>query len=183
MNFDNLSQEFQHAFKKLNEWLKKNNMSMQILMGGASAMRIAGIISRDSKDIDSFIAICSSIKERIKEISEELGLDYDWLNDQASAIPLPDGAEGRCQELETPLTNIKISILSRKDMIILKINAAVTRGEQRDIDDLLIAKPTKTEFDAAVSYIKTKQRPDDLQFQEYQDQDIETLKKGLFRNE
>lgn len=53
-------------------------------------------------------------------------------------------------------------------------------NDARDLEDIAASKISMDEFDLAVEYIKNKQRPDDQEFQKYQDADIEVIRAQLF---
>jgi len=181
LKYDRLKLALRQGLALLDQALIDDGLTLRLLLGGASAMKIAGLTSRDSRDLDNLIALSNAIIQKITEIAQRLDLDADWLNDQAFDIPLPSGAELRLVKLECPLKAITIEVLSRGDLITMKVNAAVTRGEARDYDDLRNAVISPDEFEVAVSYIREKQRPDDPEFRKYQDQDIEVLRAQLFR--
>ena len=181
MNFENLPPSMIGALKKLDGYLQSTEASLRILLGGASALKIRGLILRASLDLDSFTSLSDEVRSKISAIAMENDLDEDWLNDRASNIPLPDGAESSAEMLHSGLKRIIIEVISRKNLMILKTSAAVIRGEERDISDLREAGITREEFEAAIDYICKYQGPDDGQFRQYQLDDIEVLRGWLFK--
>jgi Nucleotidyltransferase of unknown function (DUF6036) len=181
LRIENLPETILLALRDLDKSLLDMGVSLSILLGGANALRIRGMTSRFTRDLDSFYSIESSIKEEIGKIADKRGLEDDWLNDQASDIPLPDNAEDTSEIIESGLKRIVIKVMSRRSLLILKTNAAVIRMEERDIEDLLSSNITETEFNDAVRYILTRQKPDDEEYALIQQKDIEELHEIIFR--
>ena len=180
MAYSDLNPKLKDALLRLDAILNLKGAKLTLLLGGASAMKIMDITPRDSKDIDNLRSLEYEVKLDIQKVGREFNIEEDWLNDQASDIPLPDGAEDRIVEVDAGLKVIRVYCLSRKDLIAMKVNAAVTRSDERDFIDIKNSNVTLDEFLFAVDYITKKQRPDDEEFCRYQDEDIAELRKGLF---
>jgi hypothetical protein len=180
MEYENLKDDFKNALSRLDQALTSLGITVQILLGGASAMKILGLIPRDSNDLDNFRKMESAVLSLIASPKIRGGLDEDWLNDHAFDVYLPDGAESRVQEVATPLKAVMINILSGNDLLIMKVAAAVMRGEERDKADLRLAGISLEIFEKGVDHIREKYRPEEAKFQKYQDDDIEVLRHELF---
>lgn len=180
MEYENLKVDFKTALSRLDQALMSLGVRVEILLGGASAMKILGLIPRDSNDLDNFRKMESAVLSLIASPEIRGGLDEDWLNDNAFEVYLPDGAESRVQEVATPLNAVVIHILSGNDLLIMKVAAAVIRGEERDKADLKLAGISLELFEKGVDHIREKYRPEETKFQKYQDDDIEVLRNELF---
>lgn len=178
----NISDELLLGLAALDRFLGQEHLHLDVLLVGANGMRCQNLISRGSRDLDNHNEMLPKVEEAVRKIANEQGLRPDWLNDDASDVPLPEGAASRAVPVETDYKNIAFTTLPRGDFIFMKVAAAVQRMEDdpRDVDDLREAGITLDEFEAALSYVRRYNDPGDAEFVAYQDGDIAELRRVLF---
>jgi predicted nucleotidyltransferase component of viral defense system len=147
--------KLEQALTLLNTKLANKNIVFDITVLGSMALYLTGFNIQRKTDLD----ICNeNIKEEIKlfiiEVSQELGLAKDWINNRASSIkPLPSEFEYRLIHINK-YSHINIKVFSKEDLIKLKVNALYSRDETKDLEDLKSLQPTANQLDDAISYIK-----------------------------
>jgi len=141
--------------EELNIWLKKNNKFIELHLIGGFAIYLHGInLGRETEDIDNINEITDqSIIDKIHEIGEKHSTEK-WFDLGAPTLSLPRGYKIRLKA-GSHLSNIKIYLLSREDLISLKIAAYYSRRERgiiRDILDLKILCPSLKEIDIGINF-------------------------------
>ena len=144
----------------LNQWLAEQGLTLQIAIIGRYAFYLSGFHQIATLDIDSVTGIEERVYEKILEIGEYRGMKPDWLNDNAEALPLPDGFRDRLIE-SRQFSNIKLHYASRGDLISLKAAAYISRGEDdpKDFQDLLLLGPSEVEIESAIEFIRKYYSP------------------------
>lgn len=145
------------ALDLLDNKLMEKRLHVEIVICGAYAIHLLGIArSEHTLVIDSLIEVTSpDILKTIEEIGNELSINSRWLNDQAASVPIPPGAIERASPI--PRWNaIKAFLITREDLIKMKASAFSIRRDHtnKDWEDLLLLKPTKSEIDAAIDFVK-----------------------------
>lgn len=136
-----------------------------VVCGGSSLLAL-GLVSRTTtQDVDILARIDANrlvtprplpdwLRSASDEVGKQLDLPRDWLNDQVAddtlfRCGLPDGLQQRLTQ-KSYGPSLRISYISRRDQVFLKLHAAVDRDGGRHLQDLLELKPTAPElFDAA----------------------------------
>lgn len=144
----------------LNQWLAEQGLTIRLAVIGRYAFYLSGFHQIATLDIDSVTGIEERVYEKILEIGKQRGMKPDWLNDNAEALPLPDGFHGRLIESNRYL-NIRMNYAARIDLIALKAAAYISRGEDdpKDFQDLLLLAPNDLEVHAAIQFIRKHYSP------------------------
>ena len=142
-----------------------------IVVCGGSALILAGLIPRTTRDVDVVAlirngALCSpaplpaELLKASAEVAEDLGLTKDWLNNGPSKddgglfqMGLPQGFSQRLHSSSySPL--LTVYFIDRLDQIFFKLYAAVDRGGYH-ITDLMALQPSPDELEAAARWSMT----------------------------
>lgn len=165
-------ESWDEALELLGELLESRRCPPRhLVVCGGAALRAAGIVSRVTRDVDVLAEwsevdgdlatawpLPEDLKQAVVDIAVELKLPDDWLNASTSMLigPLEDLPPEVWQEMgEQPYGScLRISYLGRIGLIHLKMQAAVQRSEQRDLEDLRALSPTKKECLRAVQWME-----------------------------
>jgi hypothetical protein len=142
-----------------------------LIVCGGAALRAAALVSRVTKDVDvlatrgevggeitSAWPLPDTLKEAAAEIAAELGLPTNWLNASTSLLIGP--LDELPVEVWTDLHErsygfrLRISFIGRAGQIPLKMRAAISRRETRDLDDLHALAPTADECRQATQWLR-----------------------------
>jgi hypothetical protein len=140
-----------------------------LLVCGGSALNLAGIIERPTRDVDVLGLVkgtdCRTVTaehlpaELIRAaegVAMDLSLPGDWLNDAAldvQRLGLPSGILKRAHRLEFGPC-LTVFFIDRRDQVALKLYAAIHREKgQRHLKDLEAIEPTKAEMEAAAHWL------------------------------
>lgn len=158
-----LEASWDEALELLGEILESRQCPPRhLVVCGGAALRAAGIVSRVTRDVDVLAQrgevdgdlatawpLPDDLKQAVADVAVELKLPEDWLNASTSMLvgPLEDLPSEVWQEMgeRSYGSCLRISYLSRIGLIHLKMQAAVQRSEQRDLEDLRALSPTKNE--------------------------------------
>lgn len=149
-----LPSKLEEALELLNYKLANKGLFFNITLLGSMALHFTGFEIQRRTDLDIHNSnIEEGIEELILEVSEELGIANDWINNRASSIePLPKEFESRLLNINK-YSRINLNVLSIDDLIKLKVNAIYSREATKDIFDLKLLNPTDQQLDDAVLYI------------------------------
>lgn len=152
----NLPEELEKALTLLDLKLSKKNLKFEMTVLGSMALYLNGysLITRRT-DLDLYEEkISPEIRDLISEVTTEMGLDSDWINNNASSIyPLPQDYRSRLVTIST-YKNIRLFVLSPIDLIFLKVNAIYIRDSAKDVLDLKSLNPTNPQLDQALEYVR-----------------------------
>jgi hypothetical protein len=140
-----------------------------LLVCGGSALNLAGIIQRPTRDVDVLGLIKGTepvtvVAEQLPDellhaaelVAREMNLPRDWLNDAALEVQrlgLPPGIVERAHRLNCGPC-LTVFFIGRQDQVALKLYAAIDRQKgQRHLKDLEAIGPTRAEMDAAVHWL------------------------------
>lgn len=144
------------ALNQLDEALTAKKLNIEIVICGAYALHLFGYQRTEhTLDIDSISELQSAeIIKIIADIGKKLNLGERWLNDQASTVSLPNGIFARTVPIQR-WQSIKASLVSRIDLIKMKASAFLIRRDHtnKDWEDLILLKPTKSEIEQAIHFI------------------------------
>ncbi len=144
---------------------------VEIVVCGGSALIFAGLVDRTTSDVDIVAlmrqgALCDpeplpkSLQQALREVSEDLRLPGNWLNNGPSRgegglfrMGLPVGFAGRLTRHAYGAFLI-VYFVDRIDQIHFKLYAAVDRGGYH-VTDLLALHPTPDELEAAARWSMT----------------------------
>jgi hypothetical protein len=158
------------AFELLDEFLTAGSAAtVWLVVGGGSALLVQRLSSRQTQDVDvlamrewegnvvSAYPLPDTVKQAAAKVAEELRLDPDWLNGAAShhGFDLSQLPAWFWQELDTREygSNLKISFIGRKGLVLLKLSAALDRDQRRDIEDLACLKPSSAEMEELLRWV------------------------------
>jgi len=136
-----------------------------LLICGGSALSLAGLVDRPTRDVDVLGTVKSSEAESLatedlpeevlqaaQSVAMDLNLQVDWLNDSASVLHrlrLPEGILKRAHRHEFGPC-LTVYVIGRQDQVALKLYAALDRERgQRHLRDLDAIGPTPVEMDFA----------------------------------
>lgn len=140
-----------------------------LLVCGGSALNLADIIQRPTRDVDVLGLIqgtepatvaAQQLPEEVTRAAEfvamDLGLPSDWLNDAAldvQRLGLPPDILKRTHRLDFGPC-LTVFCIGRQDQVSLKLYAAIDRVKgQRHLKDLEAIAPTKMEMEFAVHWL------------------------------
>lgn len=103
----------------------------------------------------------ADLQDAVADVADLLALERDWLNAGAAGVVqtyLPEGYEER---LRTRVYGaLVVSVLSRRDLIRLKLVAAIDDAPQgRHVSDLRDMKATTEELADAVAWVRSRIGP------------------------
>ena len=146
---------------------------IEILVCGGSALNVAGLIQRTTKDVDVLACINRTgtgdvllikadplhpaLIAAAKKVARDFNLPETWLNaGPASALDfgLPDGLMARVLTRQYRQKLI-IHFLGRYDQIHFKLYAVVDQGAGKHLDDLMALNPTEEELEKAARWSMT----------------------------
>lgn len=152
----------------LADTLADRGVSAHIAIVGGGALLLREGLQRPTQDVDVVAASVGGeplrrqyvlpleLREAAADVGRLLDLDLDWLNSGAlGAIGhlLPEGFEDRLRS-ESFGTALIVSVLSRRDLLRLKLFAAHDEGPAGvHFGDVLAMRPTSAELDDAVSWV------------------------------
>jgi hypothetical protein len=149
--FDNLL----HALELLDRKLEASAIQIDIIIVGSMAIYLNDYkIERFTEDID-FVGYNETnvFLDLVKEVSRDCELKDDWINSRADTVkPLPN-FEQNLIELDR-FTNINAKVINRETIIKMKVYAAYMRGQEKDIEDLILLKPNREEIVLGMAHIK-----------------------------
>lgn len=119
-----------HLFHSLNSKLKERKINGEIFLVGGAAMCLVFDARQSTKDVDAIFAPTKFIRDFVKEIAEEEGLDEDWLNDSVKGFVV----ESEDKQDILVLSNLTVSAPSAQYMFAMK--AISSRYDSYDLDDL-----------------------------------------------
>lgn len=156
------NEELLQALTELDRLLVKRRITLNIFICGAFAIQLLGFTRIEpTEDADSATPITNEdVLDLIKTVGKARGLGAKWLNDQASTVAIPEGAESRAKAFGN-WRNIKAILMDRSDLIKMKAAAFSTRRDEtlKDWEDLKVLKPTKREMDEAIAFLKQTRSP------------------------
>lgn len=140
-----------------------------LLVCGGSALNLAGIIERPTRDVDVLGLVkgrepatiaAQQLPEEVTRAAEfvalDLGLPSDWLNDAAldvQRLGLPPDILKRTHRLGFGPC-LTVFFIGRQDQVALKLYAAIDRTKgQRHLEDLEAIAPTQAEMEFAVHWL------------------------------
>ncbi len=149
--------------------LEQENVGpVDILVCGAMALAMQGMIDRPTRDIDGLAKVVHRgealtlrkplMSKKFSDAVERVGIAYGegkfWFSTAATILhddtKLPKGMAERAQ-VRLYGQNLTVRLCSRQDMIFLKMWAAIKRGEP-DIGDLVRMRTTAEEAQSAASW-------------------------------
>jgi hypothetical protein len=163
---ENLDQALQLLGELLATW---KHAHFQLVVCGGSALLAQKIISRATHDVDVLAQrnwdqeifrahpLPEILAKAAKLVSEELGLEANWLNSAASfhfpdyqALPASFWADLETRDYGDYLN---VGFVTRSGQILLKFYAALNRAEARDLDDLKSLAPDSRETEEGLHWL------------------------------
>lgn len=166
------NQLLEKALQSLAIRLQENDSGpFEIVICGGSALILSGLITRTTNDVD-IVALAESgvlyspdplpaaLAKAAAEVSEDLGIAREWLNNGPSRgegglfqMGLPDGLVGRLSGRRYS-DRLTVHFIDRLDQIHFKLYAAADRGGYH-IGDLQALDPTAGEIETAARWAMT----------------------------
>lgn len=128
--------EMVEALERLGEVLSGRGVTAHLYLVGGSAIAFAYLSDRVTRDIDAIAAPTDEVFDAAREITSELELPEEWLNDTARAfLPVVDLGEGAVV-LDVP--GITVRTAPAEVLLAMKLLA----GRAKDVDDLRLLAAT-----------------------------------------
>ncbi len=163
-------ENLEQALGLLGELLaSEKHTPFQLVVCGGSALVAQKIVSRVTHDVDVLAQrnwdreifraypLPEVLAKAAKQVSEELGLEANWLNSAASfhfpdygALPASFWTDLAPREYGPYLS---VSFVTRSGQILLKLYAALNRTEIRDFDDLKALAPDSCETEEGLRWL------------------------------
>jgi hypothetical protein len=146
-----------HAF---DEFLAERQLTFAAVVIGGGALTVMDIVDRKTRDIDCLDPdIPSEIRAASVEFAccrKDLALWEKWLNNGPVSLKrdLPDGWRGRLKTIYQGRA-LTLETLGRADLLKSKLFAYYDRIEP-DRSDLLQLKPSVSELDEAIEWVKLR---------------------------
>jgi hypothetical protein len=152
------------ALSLLGAILRDRGVPYELLAVGGSSMLLLGLIDRPTADLDVIASLedgtFSKLNEMpaqltaaVSDVASTLGLSEGWLNNGPASLMdhgLPSGWQTRL--VQQTFDGLTLHLLSRSDLICLKLYAAVDRGpSDKHFEDLKRLEPTTAELRFAAS--------------------------------
>ncbi|MCG3205086.1 MAG: hypothetical protein KCHDKBKB_01803 [Elusimicrobia bacterium] len=154
------------------QFADKNQVHIDLVVCGGSALNALGLVSRTTKDVDVLALVKHLSIEKLvlqsahplpdpllkaaEKVERDFGLPKGWINSGPSSMlkfGLPLGLLERCETRQYGPA-LTIRFLSRYDQIHFKLYAAVDQGGKH-YEDLLALKPLAHEIEAAARWTIT----------------------------
>ena len=135
------------------------DIPVTIYLIGSAAALLRGDLDRDAKDCDMVsydpVTIQTEIENAVGDVSSELGLESEWLNNQAYffADYLPSGWKDRTETVFND-DNLTVRAPSRSDILVTKAMGMLRTGEDKHRADLIAMHPTADEVALTIDVIK-----------------------------
>jgi hypothetical protein len=159
------------ALRALADALSDRGISAHIVIVGGSALLLREGLRRATQDVDVVAASLDAaplrrehalpreLREAALDVARVLELDPDWLNAGALGVIghlLPEGFEDRLRS-ESFGTGLIVSVLSRPDLLRLKLFAASDEGPAGvHFSDLCAMRPTAEELADAHGWVAAR---------------------------
>jgi hypothetical protein len=152
----------------LGESLRARGLQVDLVVVGGSALLLRDITTRPTRDFDVMAIveaggykkaepIPSDLQEAVRDVGQTLDIGPDWLNGKAGGLldfELPEGFQSRTEERR--FGTLTVHIAGRADLIVLKLDAAVSEGvRSRHFSDLQALEPTDEDLLAAGRWLTT----------------------------
>ena len=163
------SSNLRRALRELGETLADRGLRYHVAVVGGSALLLRDELERPTRDVD-VVAVAEGVdtplpqfdlpvplREAAADVAAALALgDEDWLNSGAVAHvgdKLPVGYLERAQSIV--YDGLTVSVLSRQDLIRLKMYAVTDEGpDSRHARDLAIMHASAEEFAEAITWVR-----------------------------
>ena len=142
-----------------------------VVCGGSSLLALGLVRRMTTRDVDILARMGPGgletprplpdwLLDAAAEVGKQLDLPNEWFNDRVAEETLfrcgfPEGLEQRLSAREYGPC-LRVSFISRRDQIFLKLHAAVDRDGGRHLQDLLDLAPTADEFLDAAKWTRTQ---------------------------
>lgn len=124
--------EILKAFARLNEVCRENNIKGEIGVVGGAAMVLAYGADRATKDVDAVFEPSSALRRAAQQISTELQLPEDWLNDAVKGF-MPEN-----QPIKNPMLQLdSLLVWVPEPTYMLAMKAISARFDSKDSHDIV----------------------------------------------
>jgi len=141
----------------LNRYLSQRGEKRRFVICGGASLVLQGVKGRGTADIDIVgPSIDRILREAALLVAKDLGLQANWLNDDAQKIfsrDLPSGWEDRVFKIYSA-SHLIVESLSKLDLAVLKLLAECDR--QKDFQDLVDLDLSESEIDQVVAHALTR---------------------------
>ena len=128
------------ALNRLNDLLKEKGVSGELCIFGGAAMLLAFDARESTRDVDAILVPKKEVLECAQQVSEELNLEIDWLNDGVKGFV---SSEGEVTSAGMPvLENLRIMRPTTEYLLAMKCLASRVGdyghpGDRQDVITLL----------------------------------------------
>lgn len=122
--------ELERAFTALGDRLVRRGVVADVFVVGGAAMALAYDATRVTRDVDATFVPHGIVLDEARNVADELGLPYWWLNEQASVYVSGKDDPGKRRVFDHP--GLRVMAASPAHIFAMKALA----GRARDIDDL-----------------------------------------------
>lgn len=150
----------------LGDHLQDGGVHLSILVVGGAALAMRGWVQRTTEDVDVLALVDgagalsppelpSELKEGVRRVARDFGLDQDWLNTVVGAhwqTGLPDSAATDIEWLE--LGGLRVGLASRETLLAMKLHAAADHGDNSvHLQDLVALRPDDEELESVARWV------------------------------
>jgi len=178
------AQRLEKALEALAERLAFREASASFVVCGGAGLAVLGLVPRSTEDIDVLAAVdrpysggpivrtvrelrevAEALPTAVGEVSRDLEIAPHWINTGPAkfieAWGLPPGFEKRL-EVRDYGPSLRVWFIGREDQIAFKIIAAMSRGELRDLEDLMDLAPMEEEVRRVVEWLTDRRLATDF---------------------
>lgn len=125
---------FKFLLSELNEKLAANDEHEHIVIVGGAAMALVYGVRDSTHDIDAIFEPKSEMLSYIREIADELKINYDWLKDSVKGFINPTTM--RTEPLYV-FSNLTVDVTDAETLLAMKLTSARADPGTHDIEDAI----------------------------------------------
>jgi len=142
--------ELIEALKLLGHKLKSKNLQGEIILTGGASMCLVHDARDMTKDVDALYEPKSVINDLVQEVSNELSLPFDWLNDSVKGFV----NENLESDFLVNYDALKISSVTPEYLLAMKLMSSRVEGQDYNDIKFLLNKLNIQKYDDAVSILE-----------------------------
>jgi len=142
--------ELIEALKLLGKKLESKNLQGEIILTGGASMCLVHDARDMTKDVDALYEPKSVINDLVQEVSNELSLPFDWLNDSVKGFV----NENLESDFLVNYDALKISTVTPEYLLAMKLMSSRVEGQDYNDIKFLLKKLSIKKYDDAVSILE-----------------------------